>query len=144
MGLAAVFFLFPVYWMLNTAFKPPSEWLTSPPVFFPHPVTLHNFTDALFRWGGAKGLKDSAIVATLSTLISVVLGVPAGYSLARFRTGGENLSFFILSVLFFPPVVVAIPMFLFWSSLGLVDTYTALVVQYLGLNVPFVIWVMKS
>jgi multiple sugar transport system permease protein len=130
--------------MLATSLKPPGEWLTRPPVFWPSTIHWENFTDALIKWGGLKGLRDSLIVASLSTAISMVVGVPAAYSLGRYRTGGENLSFIILSVLFMPPVAVAIPMYLFWSRLGLIDTYTALVGQYTVFNIPFIAWVLKS
>lgn len=142
--LALVFFLFPVYWMLSTSIKPPIEWLHNPPVFFPSQLYFRNYTDALFDQGGLKGLVDSAIVSVTATVIGMAIGTFAAYSLARFKTGGTNLSFFILSVLFMPPVAIAIPMFLFWSTLGLVDTYVALIVQYLLFTVPFVTWVMKS
>jgi multiple sugar transport system permease protein len=144
LGIALIVFLFPVYWMLATSLKPPGEWLTRPPVFWPSTIHWENFTDALIKWGGLKGLRDSLIVASLSTAISMVVGVPAAYSLGRYRTGGENLSFIILSVLFMPPVAVAIPMYLFWSRLGLIDTYTALVGQYTVFNIPFIAWVLKS
>jgi multiple sugar transport system permease protein len=143
-GIGVIFFLFPVYWMLATSVKPPTEWLTNPPVFIPSRLYFTNFTDALFFYNGIKGLMDSAIVAVCSTAIGMVIGTLAAYSIARFRTGGTNLSFFILSILFMPPVAVAIPMFLFWSNLGLVDTYLALIVQYLIFTVPFVTWLMKG
>lgn len=144
LGVALIVFLFPVYWMLATSLKPPGEWLTRPPVFWPSSIHWENFTDALIKWGGLKGLRDSLIVASLSTAISMAVGVPAAYSLGRYRTGGENLSFIILSVLFMPPVAVAIPMYLFWSRLGLIDTYPALVGQYTVFNIPFITWVLKS
>lgn len=143
-AIALVFFLFPIYWMLVTSVKPPSEWLTNPPVFIPDKLYLANYTDALFHWGGLKGLLDSGIVAVSATAVGMVLGTLAAYSLARFRTGGTNLSFFILSLLFMPPVAIGIPMFLFWSTLGLVDTYVAMIVQYLTFTVPFIAWVMKG
>jgi multiple sugar transport system permease protein len=130
--------------MLATAVKPPNEWLTNPPVFIPSRLYFTNFTDALFFYNGIKGLLDSAIVAFSSTAIGMLIGTLAAYSIARFKTGGTNLSFFILSILFMPPVAVAIPMFLFWSNLGLVDTYLALIVQYLIFTVPFVTWLMKG
>ena len=76
--------------------------------------------------GGLKGLGDSLIVASMSTLLSLLLGVPAAYALGRFNTGGENLSFTVLSILFMPPVAVAISMYILWASLGLLDSYTAL------------------
>ena len=58
-------------WMLITAVKPPDEWLTTPPILVPSELHWANFTDALFTWGGAKGLEDSLIVASLSTLLSL-------------------------------------------------------------------------
>jgi multiple sugar transport system permease protein len=144
LSLALFVFLAPVVWMLITAVKPPSEWLTSPPVFIPSELHWANFTDALFNWGGLKGLGDSFVVATLSTLLSLVLGVPAAYAIGRYRTGGDNLSFTVLSILFMPPVAVAIPMYLFWSELGLLDSYTALILQYTVFNIPFIAFVLKS
>jgi multiple sugar transport system permease protein len=144
LAVALVFFLFPIYWMLVTSIKPPGEWLTNPPVFIPSQLYWENYTDALFVRGGLKGLIDSAIVSISATVIGMLVGTLAAYSLARYRTGGTNLSFFILSVLFMPPVAIGIPMFLFWSTLGLVDTYLALIVQYLLFTVPFVTWVMKG
>ena len=143
-GIALLIFLAPVLWMLITAVKPPGEWLTSPPVFVPSELHWENFTDALFKWNGLKGLIDSLVVAVGSTVLSLLLGVPAAYSLGRFRTGGDHLSFVILSILFMPPVAVAIPMYLLWASAGLLDSYTALVLQYTVFNVPFVAWVLKS
>lgn len=100
--------------------------------------------NARFTWGGAKGLGDSLIVSSFSTLLSLLLSVPAAYALGRFKTGGENLSFTVLSILLMPPVAVAIPMYLFWSSLGLLDSYAALILQYTVFNLPFISWVLKS
>ena len=144
LALALFVFLGPVLWMLITAVKPPGEWLNSPPVFIPSELHWANFTDALFNWGGLKGLGDSLVVASLSTLLSLALGVPAAYAIGRYRTGGDNLSFTVLSILFMPPVAVAIPMYLFWSALGLLDSYTALILQYTVFNIPFIVWVLKS
>ena len=143
-AVALVFFLFPVYWMLLTSVKPPNQWLTDPPVFVPSHLYFHNYSDALLNNGGLRGLRDSAIVATSASAIGMVLGTLAAYSLARYRTGGDSLAFFILSVLFLPPVAVGIPMFVFWSHVGLVDTYQALIAEDLVFTIPFVTWVMKS
>ncbi len=142
--LVLLVFLCPVLWMLITAIKPPGEWLNSPPIFWPSHVDLGNFAEALGRWGGFKGLVDSLVVASGATLLSLVVGVFAAYSLGRFRTGGETLSFSILSVLFMPPVAVAVPMYLFWRAFGLLDSFAALILQYTVFNVPFICWVLKS
>src|SRR5271157_447349 len=98
--VALFVFLAPVLWMLITAVKPPGEWLNEPPVFIPSELHWANFTDALFKWGGLKGLTDSLIVASLSTVLSLLLGVPAAYAIGRYQTGGDNLSFTVLSILF--------------------------------------------
>lgn len=144
LAVAIFVFLAPVVWMLITAIKPPGEWLNTPPIFIPSELHWANFTDALFKWGGLKGLTDSLIVASLSTILSLLLGVPAAYAIGRYRTGGDNLSFTVLSILFMPPVAVAIPMYLFWSAFGLLDSYTALILQYTVFNVPFIAWVLRS
>ncbi|MDA8048820.1 MAG: carbohydrate ABC transporter permease [Rhodospirillales bacterium] len=137
-------FLCPVLWMLITAIKPPGQWLNSPPVFWPSHIYLANFREALVRWSGFKGLLDSLAVASGATALSLLVGVFAAYSLGRFRTGGENLSFAILGVLFMPPVAVAVPMYLFWRTFGLLDSFTALILQYTVFNVPFISWVLKG
>lgn len=144
LAVALIVFLGPVLWMLITAVKPPGEWLNSPPVFIPSELHWENFTDALMKWGGLKGLGDSLVVAAFSTILSLLLGVPAAYAIGRYKTGGDNLSFTVLSILFMPPVAVAIPMYLFWSALGLLDSYTALILQYTVFNIPFISWVLKS
>lgn len=144
LAVAIFVFLAPVVWMLITAIKPPGEWLNTPPIFIPSELHWANFTDALFKWGGLKGLTDSLIVASSSTVLSLLLGVPAAYAIGRYRTGGDNLSFTVLSILFMPPVAVAIPMYLFWSAFGLLDSYTALILQYTVFNVPFIAWVLRS
>ncbi|MDA8194863.1 MAG: carbohydrate ABC transporter permease [Thermaerobacter sp.] len=143
-GIALLFFLFPVYWMINTALKPPNEWLTNPPIFFPHHIYLTNFSQALIHWGGLKGLWDSLVVSVGATALSLVAGVLGAYAIARYNVGGNNFSFFVLSVLFFPPVVVSIPMFQFWRSVNLIDTFPAMVVQYSSFTVPFVTWILKG
>ncbi len=144
LALGLIFFLFPIYWMLVTSVQPPKDWLATPPVFFPHHLDWSNYTGALLTWHGLKGLKDSAIVSICSTVIGMVIGTFAAYAIARFRVGGNNLSFFILSMLFMPPVAIGIPMFLFWSAIGMVDTFQALIVQFLLFTIPFVTWVMKG
>jgi multiple sugar transport system permease protein len=136
--------LFPLYWTLLTALKYPGDQKTSPPVMWTTHWRWTNFPDALFKWNGSAGLIDSAIVTLATTAISVALGVAAGYAIARFRVGGRNLSFFILSMLFMPQVAVVIPLFLLWRMVDLVDTHIALIVTYTVFNVPFVTWIMKG
>jgi len=76
--------------------------------------------------------------------ISVLVGAPAAYAFARFRTGGENLSFWVLSTRMFPPVASALPLFLVFRFLHLLDTHPALIIANTIFNLPFVIWLLKG
>jgi multiple sugar transport system permease protein len=143
--LAVVFFftLVPVVWIVLTSFKPESEWISNPPVWFPSRWTVLSYT-SMWHSGGSVALKNSLIVVCLSTLCAMILGSVAAYSLSRFRTGGEHVASWILSIKFLPPVVFAIPLLNVFTRFHLVDTYTGLVLLYTTFNLPFVVWMMKG
>ena len=145
---ALVFFLFPVLWMALTSFKSNPEFFAYPPVFIPKSFALTNYLNAMRLppdgRGGLQGVRDSLIVSTGSMVFSLLAGAPAAYSFARFRTGGENLSFWVLSTRMFPPVASALPLFLVFKSLHLLDTHWALIVANTIFNLPFVIWLLKG
>lgn len=135
--------LFPVYWMFIGSLKQRGEFYTSPPVFFPKQPVWHNFTRAL-ELGGAQGIRDSMIVAGTSALLAIALGTLAAYSIARYKTGGDNLSFWILSIRMAPPIAGIIPIFMIMRYLGLLDTPAALVLAYCLFNLPFAVWLIKG
>jgi len=93
---------------------------------------------------GSTALRNSLIIATSATVLSLVVGSLAAYALARFRTGGPNLGFWLLSQRMMPPVVLVIPMFLLFREIGWIDTHHGLIVLYAILNLPYVIWMLKS
>ena len=94
--------------------------------------------------GGLQGLRDSLIIALSTALVALIIGAPAAYGLARFRIGGENLSFWILSTRMFPPVASALPLFLIFKNLRLLDTHLALIIANTIFSLPFVIWLLKG
>jgi multiple sugar transport system permease protein len=146
-GIVFVMFLWtvlPLYWMVITAFKPLEEFMTYPPTFWPSSWTLDNFVEALVRQKGAASIVDSFVIATGTFLLSMALGVPAAYSIARYKTGGEDLSFTILSMRFMPPIVPAVAFFLIAAQIGLLDTYLLLILVNSLANIPFVVWIMKG
>jgi multiple sugar transport system permease protein len=146
--VALIFFLFPVVWMILTSFKSNAEFFSSPPVFIPKSFALTNYLNAMplppDGRGGIQGLRDSLIIALSTMIISVSVGSLAAYSFARFRTGGENLSFWVLSTRMFPPVAVALPLFLIFKQIGWLDKHMALIVANTIFNLPFVIWLLKG
>lgn len=146
LALALLFFLFPIVWMFLTSFKTQSQIFAHPPVFIPpqEQWNLDNYSAALTENGGLQSIRDSLIVSASTAVISVSVGALAAYSLARYRTGGDQFSFWILSTRMFPPVASAIPLFLIFRELKLVDTYWALIIANTIFNLPFAIWLLKG
>jgi multiple sugar transport system permease protein len=88
---------------------------------------------------------NSLIVAITSTVLAVGMGTLTAYGFSRFRVAGENdWLFFILSTRMLPPVVVAIPMFLMYRTLGMTDTHVGLIILYTAFNLSFAVWLMKG
>ena len=144
---ALVIFMFPVLWMFLTSFKDKAEYFSYPPVFWPKSFSLRNYFNSMAfpdGRGGLQGFRDSLIIALGSTFASVLLGSLAAYSISRFKTGGENFSFWILSTRMFPPVAAALPLFLIFKQLKLLDNHLSLVIANTIFNLPFVIWLLKG
>ncbi|MBC7188602.1 carbohydrate ABC transporter permease [Candidatus Aerophobetes bacterium] len=136
--------IFPIAWMIMTAFKPEHKVYEVPPPFIFQP-TLANFRYIFTKAPIPHYLFNTVIVATLATGLSLAIGLVAAYSLARFRfKGKDNIAFYILSIRMFPPVAAAIPIFLIMRGLRLLDTKWALVIAYLTFNLPFVVWMLRS
>ena len=141
--LAVIFFLFPIIWIFLTAFKTGDEFLHSPPVWIPHSPTLRSFAHVI-KTGGLRSLMNSLIISISTTGLSLLVGSLAGYGLARYKVGGDNLPFFILSQRFMPPVAVIFPFLLVFKALKWVDTYQALIIIYLTFNLPYAVWMMRG
>jgi multiple sugar transport system permease protein len=144
-----IFEVFPVYWMISTSFKSRWDAFRLPPVWFFLP-TLEHYVTILSGKGWSSTpitplLINSVIVAGSSSVLALLCGSLAAYGLSRFPTRyGKHLAMWILSTRMFPPVAVAIPVFLMMSNLGLIDTYWALIIPYSAFNISFVVWMMRS
>jgi multiple sugar transport system permease protein len=154
---------FPIFWLLTTSVKPYEEWAAWPPVWLTENPTLQNYRIVFFpeaarefaatqagsldyKVSGSawKAFKDSAIIATIATIISVVFGTLSAYSIVRFRTGGENYPFQFLTVRMMPPIAVVVPMVALFSMLRLSDTYFGMILAYTAFTLPFSIWMIRS
>ena len=137
----------PLYWLLTIALKREVDQFASPPLWFGFSPTLEHFREAFVVKPFGPYLWNSVIVAGTSTLLALLLGVPAAYSLARFRWpdgSAAKLGYWILSNRFLPPIVTIVPLFLMMRAAGLLDSPIALIIVYTGFNLPFVVWMMKS
>lgn len=137
------FFLFPIYWLFMISFKTPEEIFAFPPKWWPGQLQFDNY-QVLFKDGDANTVGNSLVVASVSTVLAMFLGTLCAYSLARFRTGGENLANWIISQRMVPPIAVVFPIFLLYVWLKLVDTYVGLILLYTAFNLPYVIWMMRG
>src|SRR5258707_3535680 len=135
--------LFPLFWIIASSLKARGEFFPRPPVWVPANPEWLNYPDSLRR-GGMKGLMDSFTIAFSSMAISVLLGAPAAYAIARFQVGKKNLAFWILSIRMFPPIATILPLFVIFRFVGLVDSYFGLILSYTVFNLPFAIWILKG
>jgi|UniRef100_A0A7V3YHI3 multiple sugar transport system permease protein len=136
-------FMFPLVWVVLASLKTRLEIFVLPPkwVFLP---TLQNYRDILHS-DFMYQLKNSLLVAAISTGVSLVFGSLTAYGFSRYPIrGSDNVLFWILSLRMLPPIAVVIPFYLLFRSLGLLDTTLALVLVYCIFNISFSIWVLKG
>ncbi len=144
LGFFLVFVLVPLYWMFNTSIKPSDDYLAIPPVWWPSQPTLGHYEAALFAYRGLEGLVNSIIVSIAATVLSALLGTLMAYSLARYNTGGQHLSFWVLSQRFLPPIAVVLPIFLNYRIIGIYDTHIGLILAYVVFTLPVSVWMMYA
>ena len=141
--VALIVFLFPIYWLFAISFKTPEEIFASPPVWWPASLQLANYA-VLFRTATPGPSGNSLVIAGVSTVVAMLLGTLCAYSIARFRTGGDNFAMWVLSNRMLPPIVIVFPVFLLYVRLGWVDTFIGLILLYTAFNLPYVIWMMRG
>ena len=137
--------VFPVYWMVATAFKPGQQILSYTPHWIPRPPTLSNFRDAInqpFFW---DAVRNSLIVVTAVVALSVVLAFLASLALAKFHFYGRKAFIvLILGVQMVPLAALIIPLYIMMSRLGQVDKLTGVIAMYLTFVLPFTVWTMRG
>lgn len=139
-GGIATTIIFPIYWMIITGLRPQTETFSPTPKLIPT-ITLEHYREVISEGTVIQGLWNSIAVATLSTLLALILGVPAAYVLARWEFRRKSdLWFWIISNRFISPIVVVLPFFLIAINLQLVDTYLVMIVIYQTFAIPFVVW----
>lgn len=134
--------LFPIIITISTSLKMKNIAFQIPPVWIFRPV-LDNYKFVFSETEFPRYFSNSLIITSITTLISVFFGSLAAYAFARFNFFGKNTFLFaLLATRMFPPITLAIPLFLMGKSLNLIDTKTLLIVAHTALNLPFVVWMM--
>lgn len=153
-------FFFPIYYWTSVAFKYGKDIFSRPPNLFSFTPTFDNFQKVFgisFGTGGvtvtpgggnfymAPRIWDSIVVATLSTLVAIVIATLAAYALSRMNFRGRHQFVnWVLSTRMMPPVAVAVPMFFIYKGFGLLDTFTGMVLIHALMNLPLAVLLMKS
>jgi multiple sugar transport system permease protein len=142
-AVAAVIAIFPLYWVITTSLKAQVDVFRMPPVWIFKP-TLENYRLVLGSRFPSYFL-NSLIVSVGTVTLSLLIGVPAGYGLARLRIRRrQDIDFFLLSTRMAPPIAFIVPFYLLWSRLHLVDKYPGLILVYLLFTTAFVVWMMRA
>jgi multiple sugar transport system permease protein len=133
----------PFVWQVSTSFQLDRALTAPTPSFIPHPFTLQHYANAFFHRQLWFYLRNSLIVASLTTLLCLALGSLSAFALSRLNIRGRfGLLMLILSVSMFPQIAIVGPLYLIASDFNLLDTYTGLVITYLALGLPLVTWVL--
>jgi len=136
--------LLPFLWFINTSLKTPVEVTAIPPILIPS-VTLHSYRSAIEEYDLLHFVRNSVIVAGITTLINLLISIFAGYSLARLRLGHKGLIMGgLLLVSMFPQISIAGPVWRILQSLGWLNSYQGLVIPYVTLTLPLGVWIMAS
>lgn len=140
--------LAPLYWTFITSIKAPVEVNASPPTLFPQTFTLQNYRDIFLESTYfLPDLKNSVIIATITTLLALLLGSLCAYALARTKFKGKLLVLgIVLSVNMFPFIAMVGPLFVLFTQPGIYayNTYVALIVPDLVITLPITVWFLNS
>jgi ABC-type glycerol-3-phosphate transport system permease component len=135
--------LLPLYWILVVSFSSSSALYKTPLDYFPRPPVLDNFRAVFAVNQFPRNVLNSFVVASLTTLLTLALGSPAAYALARLRVRRKNgiLALF-LGIAIFPAIGMVGPLYVGMARLGLINRYPALVLPYTLLSLPLAVWIL--
>jgi N,N'-diacetylchitobiose transport system permease protein len=143
--LVCVVMLFPIYWMVSTAFKPGREILSLTPYWVPAPLTLDNFKTAIavpFFW---NDVVNSLTVVCTVVVISILLAFLAAVAVARFGFRGRSAFIvMVIAVQMVPLNALVIPIYLLLDSVGQVDSLLGVIAYYMAVVLPFMIWTLRG
>ena len=144
LGIVLLLIVAPIYWIVITSFKTPTENILPVPTLYPHVITLKNYVNVI--QGGVFGnFYNSLFVAVISTVTSLALSFLAAYALGRHRFPFRLNNLFliwVLAVKILPPIVLAIPLYTLFTGAGLINTRIGLVIVYQVYTLPYCLWII--
>ncbi len=144
-AVGVLLLLLPVLWIVSTSLKPDVEIYAIPPRLLPDQPTLEHFRSVLSDATVLRYFRNSLFAAGGATVLGLVLGVPAAFGFARFRFRSSGVLLgAVLVTRMFPPISLALPYFLQFRQLGLVDRPLGLVLAYVPIVLPLMIWMLEG
>src|SRR6266566_1669621 len=141
----AAIMLFPIYWMVATAFKPGRDILTLTPKWIPAPFTLQNFQDAIARPFFLDDVKNSLIIVGAVLVLAIAIAFLAAVGTARFGFRGRTaFLIMIIWVQMVPLIALIIPLYLMLDSVNQVDSLPGVIAVYLAVILPFMVWTLRG
>jgi multiple sugar transport system permease protein len=141
-GTAAivVYCLAPFYWMVVSSLRRPSDQFAN--TFFPSPISFANFKAAFDPGNGfGRALLNSAVVAGITTAVTLAVAVFAGYALARLQFRGKTLVLtMVIATSMFPPIILVVPLLRLFTNIGWINTYQAMIVPSMSFALPLAVW----
>jgi ABC-type glycerol-3-phosphate transport system permease component len=141
-----IFCVAPLLWVVDESLKPASDLQASPPTIFPSHLTFDSYPRAFSDHPSFGGnIKNSVIIAGISTLLSLIFGASAAYAIARLKFRGRAAVLSgILGVTLFPPIAILGPLYVFFYNRGWIDTYQALIIPNVVFTLPLMIWILTT
>ncbi len=137
--------VFPIIWIALTSIKTPRDYFATPFTWLPRTVTFEHYSRLFEQLGGADAVRNSLLVAIGSMLLTLIVSVPAAYAISRSRKGVlRRAPISVLALRALPPVILLIPLYLVYASLGLIDTHLGMILAFSTFNVPFAIWMLRG
>lgn len=145
LGIILIFVLFPYLWTFITSIKPTDELFMEKFHFLPINPTFGNYIELLNEKRFIAGMGNSILVAVLTSAVTLITALMAAYSCSRYSfKGKQHVLIGFLLIHMFPPVLLLMPLFTTMKNLGLLNTYTSLVISYCTFAIPFSIWLLTG
>ncbi|MCM3764168.1 carbohydrate ABC transporter permease [Neobacillus niacini] len=145
LSMMLCFTIFPLYWTINTAFKPEGDIIKRPLQYLPANPTIDNFVNAWTNIGFATFFKNSLIVGVATVIVVLICSTLSGYALARYQFKGKRgFMLMLLCTQFIPRAMMIIPLFIIFKNLGLISNPLSLIITYSAVEIPFTTILMSG
>ncbi|MDR1288202.1 MAG: carbohydrate ABC transporter permease [Treponema sp.] len=143
--LVAVFFLFPVVWTISLSFKTMQELYRFPPKILPSSLYLKNYGYVINQYNIFAGVRNSFYITIVTVVGTLLITIPAAYAFSRIKFAlSRVLQFSILLFQMISPIVMLIPLYRYFSRIGLLNSYFGLIAIYIAVSIPFQVWFIRG